>query len=121
MIDRLGIVPNPDFISKWVKYSIFNFLIATVYGAVLRLAYVFEIPWLDFKNLLHGHSHVAMMGWLYLALFTLLYDKFVLVRKKAKKLPHLIYGNTNHRHWDGHFISNSRLWILVNFSFLFLT
>ena len=38
----------------------------------MRYAFVAEINWLDFRNLMHGHSHVAMLGWLYLALFLLI-------------------------------------------------
>ncbi len=37
-------------------------------GALLRLIYVVDLPWLTFKPWLHAHSHVAMLGWLFPAL-----------------------------------------------------
>ncbi len=39
--------------------------VAGVIGALLRLIYVVEMPWLLFKPWLHAHSHVAMLGWLF--------------------------------------------------------
>jgi len=41
-------------------------------GLVLRGAFVWEISWLDYRNMMHGHSHVAMLGWVYLALYGLI-------------------------------------------------
>ena len=39
---------------------------------VLRLAFVQEIPNLNFRNLVHGHSHTALIGWGYMALMAAL-------------------------------------------------
>ena len=44
------------------------FATAASIGALLRLIYVVDIPWLIFKNWLHAHSHVAMLGWVFPAL-----------------------------------------------------
>lgn len=44
------------------------FAVAASIGALLRLIYVVELPWLLFKPWLHAHSHVAMLGWLFPAL-----------------------------------------------------
>ena len=44
------------------------FAIAASIGAMLRLIYVMDIPWLLFKPWLHAHSHVAMLGWVFPAL-----------------------------------------------------
>ncbi|GAB5555372.1 MAG: hypothetical protein Sapg2KO_49630 [Saprospiraceae bacterium] len=46
-------------------------------GALLRYAFVDEISWIKYRNLLHGHSHVAMLGWLYLGLIALLIHQFL--------------------------------------------
>lgn len=42
--------------------------VAATIGALLRLIYVVEMPWLVFKPWLHAHSHVAMLGWVFPAL-----------------------------------------------------
>ena len=48
-----------------------NFLIATTMGLVLRYAMLGGIPF-NYQFLIHGHSHVAMLGWLYLCIYVLL-------------------------------------------------
>lgn len=62
---------------KWIVIALLNMLIAVSIGALLRFAYVEEISWLAFKNFLHAHSHIAMLGWVYLALFTFLVSIFL--------------------------------------------
>ncbi|HMR42475.1 MAG TPA: hypothetical protein PKC40_01515 [Saprospiraceae bacterium] len=54
----------------WMFFLLFNLLIAAVMGALLRLAYLYEFSWLDFVNFRHGHSHVALLGWVFLSLFS---------------------------------------------------
>ncbi len=46
-------------------------------GLILRGAFVWGLTWVDYLNLLHGHSHVAMLGWVYLALYILLGYRFI--------------------------------------------
>jgi hypothetical protein len=62
---------------RWLIIALLNFLIAASLGALLRFAFVEEVSWLHFKNFLHAHSHVAMLGWVYMALFALLLTAFV--------------------------------------------
>ncbi len=62
-----------------------NFFAATVLGAILRFAFVEEITWIDYRNVLHGHSHVAMLGWLYLGIYALLIHYFLPKEKQASK------------------------------------
>ncbi|MBR9920234.1 MAG: hypothetical protein GYB31_05285 [Bacteroidetes bacterium] len=68
---------------KWV---LLNFLLAAGIGALLRFVFVAEIPGLEFKHFLHAHSHVAMLGWLYLGLFLLLVQAFVKANFKKYKI-----------------------------------
>lgn len=44
------------------------FLLAALLGALMRFIYLQEIPFLDYKHILHAHSHVAMLGWGFTAL-----------------------------------------------------
>jgi hypothetical protein len=57
---------------------------ATLMGLVLRAAFVWEIDWLDYRNMLHGHSHVALLGWLYLGFFLMIHAR-LLPKEKASK------------------------------------
>ena len=61
----------------WFRIALINFLIAAIMGVILRYAFVEELSWLKFRYFLHGHSHVAMLGWVYLALYALLMGAFL--------------------------------------------
>ena len=61
---------------SWLRVALLNFLIAATIGATLRLAFVVELPWLDYRNAMHAHSHVAMLGWLFMGCFILLIRVF---------------------------------------------
>jgi hypothetical protein len=52
----------------WFRIAMGNFLVAASIGVVLRSIYLVEIPFIMFKPLLHAHSHVAMLGWIFIAL-----------------------------------------------------
>ena len=56
----------------WIKVVVFNFLIIAVIGALLRLAFVVELPLFNYRNVLHAHSHVALLGWLFCGLLILI-------------------------------------------------
>ncbi len=62
--------------ASWFHIALINLVLSALMGVVLRLAFVTEIPFLKFKAFLHGHSHVAMIGWGYLAIFALLMHYF---------------------------------------------
>jgi len=54
------------FIHRWLGAAVFFFWLASVFGALMRYYFVAEIPFLDYKHLLHAHSHVALLGWAYM-------------------------------------------------------
>ncbi len=39
------------------------FLLAALLGALMRFIYLREVPFLDYRHILHAHSHLAMLGW----------------------------------------------------------
>lgn len=53
---------------RWFTIALLNFAIAGILGCVLRAIYLWEIPFIRFKPLLNAHSHVAMLGWAFIAL-----------------------------------------------------
>ena len=80
--------------SSWVLISLLNFIIASIMGVLLRYVFVAEIPWMDYRNMLHGHSHVAMLGWVYLILFALLVDVFVPRAKQSSPFYNRLFWFT---------------------------
>lgn len=67
---------------RFFLISIFNFLFAASLGALLRYAFVGNLDWIEYRNVLHGHSHVAMLGWIYIALYILLIQYFLPARSR---------------------------------------
>ena len=55
---------------RWILVALASFIIAALLGVFLRSAFILDWPdWFKFRNFLHAHSHVAMLGWIYSALF----------------------------------------------------
>lgn len=61
---------------KLVLVCLLNFFIAAVMGLLLRYAFVQPIE-VNYRYLTHAHSHAAMLGWVYLMLFTLIVHYFI--------------------------------------------
>ncbi len=75
-----------------VKIALLYLLIVAVLGTSLRLFVVVDIP-ATYRFLVHTHSHIALLGWVYLALTTLLYKLF-LEKENVAKTYRRIYGFT---------------------------
>lgn len=65
---------------KLVVTCLINFLIAALMGVVLRYTSISSIGF-NYRFLTHAHSHVAMLGWVYLMLFTGIVHYFVPEKK----------------------------------------
>ena len=63
--------------NRWLKLSYLNLLIVALAGVVLRYKIAFALPFIDQKNLLHGHSHFAFAGWLTQVLIVLMVQYLV--------------------------------------------
>jgi hypothetical protein len=62
---------------RWAVWCLLNFVLVSILGILLRLKIAFPLPGIDYKFLLHAHSHFAFSGWISTALFTtLLYVLF---------------------------------------------
>ena len=56
-------------------------------GLVLRYAFIGEIDF-NFRFLTHAHSHIAMLGWLYLMLYSFIVYRYL---PKIRKIYHYIF------------------------------
>ncbi len=75
------------------KWALFNLLLIAIIGAILRLAFVMELPWLEYSHFLHAHSHLAILGWGFLGLSLLLQNTFLPEDKRQKKsYKRIFYG-----------------------------
>ncbi|MDT8415332.1 MAG: hypothetical protein RQ735_08125 [Flavobacteriaceae bacterium] len=74
------------FPRSWISIALFNLAIAASFGLLLRSQYLFALPF-QYRFVTHAHSHVAMLGWVYLVLFACIVCVFIPEDlKKFKKL-----------------------------------
>jgi hypothetical protein len=50
----------------WMFWAVFFFLMASLFGLLMRYFFIGEVNLLDYKHILHTHSHLALLGWGYL-------------------------------------------------------
>ena len=63
--------------------ALFYFLLVGLLGVFLRLFFVTAIP-ANFRYVVHAHSHIALLGWVYIGLTTLIYKMYFSEIDKAK-------------------------------------
>lgn len=78
----------------WFSIAILNLCIVAVIGVLLRYAFVHEIPSFEYRNWLHAHSHLAMLGWVYLALFVLIVQVFIPQDTSTSNKYHRLFWST---------------------------
>src|ERR1017187_4248965 len=61
----------------WIKIALLNFITAGIFGTIMRYDFVKEIPWINYVHMESAHWHIAIFGWIYLALFSLLIGTFL--------------------------------------------
>ncbi len=67
---------------KWLTIALINLFIAACLGALMRYAFVEEVTWMNYRHIIHAHSHVAMLGWIYMGLYTFLIYIFLREEKQ---------------------------------------
>ncbi len=78
----------------WIFICFINFFIASLMGLLLRWMYVAPIQGVNFQFLMHGHSHVAMLGWVYLMLYSLIFHFFVPKETQEKPIYNRLFWLT---------------------------
>ena len=66
------------------------FILAAVLGVVLRSFQFIELA-VNYKFIVHTHSHIALLGWVYLAVSTLLYTLFLSNSNLAGKYSRIFW------------------------------
>jgi hypothetical protein len=73
----LNNIPAKERIFLWLKISLFYLVLIALIGAYLRLKFVVPVPVFQYEYILHTHSHTAMLGWVYSALYIALLLSFI--------------------------------------------
>jgi len=83
-------------IKKWIVITLFNLLIVGILGLIMRLKFLFPIPWIDQKNIMHAHSHFAFSGWVSQALMIFLMMAVLEIKVNqilCRKYQHILLAN----------------------------
>lgn len=80
-------------IKNHIAIALGYFLIVALLGVLLRLFYVFPLPF-NFKYIVHTHSHIALLGFVYIGITTLIY-KIYLQENDSKNHYRNIFVATN--------------------------
>ncbi|MEO6869824.1 MAG: hypothetical protein ABI168_09280, partial [Ginsengibacter sp.] len=67
---------------QWIQIALINFCVVAFAGVVMRYKINFSLPAVNQKYLMHGHSHFAFVGWVAVALMTLIVR--YLIRNKVE-------------------------------------
>lgn len=104
-------------------------MIVALIGSFLRMKFVFPVELLNFENTLHSHSHFAILGWLYNALYIGLVYTYINDPCKQKKYNVLfwitqvsIVGMLFTFAWQGYAVYSitfSTLHIFCSYAFIF--
>jgi hypothetical protein len=76
------------FPRSWISIALFNFTIAASFGLLLRSQFLFSVPF-QYRFVTHAHSHVAMLGWVYLVLFACIV--YVFIPEDLRKFKRLFW------------------------------
>ncbi|NOR28559.1 MAG: hypothetical protein GQ540_08545, partial [Lutibacter sp.] len=68
------------------KFAFILFILSALYGLILRWNFTFPLSFVNYQHFLQSHSHVAFLGWGYLATVGVLLNYFVEVTAKQKKV-----------------------------------
>lgn len=79
----------PRSFRSWFGIALLNLVIAATIGCVLRSFYVVDISFVRFKALLQAHSHVAMLGWVFVALVVFLLED--LDQRKSRRMHRILF------------------------------
>lgn len=78
-------------LKKHSKLALIYFLFIAILGVFLRSFHVLNIS-VDYKYIVHTHSHIALLGWLYTAVTTLIYKFYLKNAQIDKKYKILFWG-----------------------------
>ena len=73
-----------------INLALAYFIIAALLGVLLRSFHSIEIP-VTYKFIVHTHSHIALLGWVYMGLTTLLYKLFLEKQEAAFKYRRIFW------------------------------
>lgn len=79
---------------SWIICCFLNFIVASIMGLMMRFVYLFPFKSINYIYLLHAHSHVAMLGWVYMMIYVLIVHLFIPNDKSQKPIYKYLFWIT---------------------------
>lgn len=73
-----------------IQIAVIYFLVAALLGLLLRSYPIFAFDF-NYRFVVHAHSHIALLGWVYVALTTLLHY-FLWIRMRPVEGTNVYFG-----------------------------
>ncbi|MEO8086093.1 MAG: hypothetical protein ABI763_04695 [Bacteroidota bacterium] len=109
----------------WIDFSVLNLCITAFLGMVLRSKMLFNMPFLDFNNLLEAHYHFAIAGWVTLVLMVLMTGVFFWDSASNKPFYRWLFAGIAISSWSMlivfYFMGNCTLAEFFSFFFILIT
>ncbi|SEO82805.1 hypothetical protein SAMN05444671_1304 [Flavobacterium sp. CF108] len=83
-----------NFQKTWIISCFINFLIACVFGLLMRFMFLVPLDFINYSFILHAHSHVAMLGWVYMIIYVLIIYFFIPKEKSRKPIYNRLFWLT---------------------------
>ncbi|UJH90848.1 hypothetical protein LZ575_19320 [Antarcticibacterium sp. 1MA-6-2] len=77
-------------LKKHTNIALGYFLLVGILGIFLRLFFVTPIP-ANFRYIVHTHSHIALLGWVYIGLISLIYKMYLTETENTKTYRKLFW------------------------------
>lgn len=68
-----------------IRVTLLNFCVAALMGVTLRSQFLFGLPF-NYRFLTHAHSHLVLLGWVYLIVFVFVNYHFLDTTKNIRRL-----------------------------------
>lgn len=78
---------------SWIICCFLNFLTASIMGLLMRYMQLFPLN-INYSFILHAHSHIAMLGWVYLMMYVLIVRFFIPKLKSEKPFYNRLFWLT---------------------------
>ena len=77
-------------LKKHTNIALGYFLLVGLLGVFLRFFFVTSIP-ANFRHVVHAHSHIALLGWVYIGLTTLIYKLYFSEARSGKTYQRIFW------------------------------
>lgn len=93
----------------WLNIALFNLCVVAALGLIMRSKMIFDLPWVNYNRLVEAHGNFAFVGWVTLALLTLMLSELP-VQKSGSPIYKWVLTGIVVCSWANLIVSPSEKW-----------